>query len=57
MKWVTTPVYRRDRLPLDVPIQGPALITQKDTTSMLRPGDSLVADAGGNLLIRVAQKG
>ncbi|MDF2235156.1 hydantoinase/oxoprolinase family protein [Albimonas sp. CAU 1670] len=57
MKWVTTPVYRRDRLPLDVEIQGPALITQKDTTSMLRPGDRLVADAGGNLLIRVAQKG
>jgi len=57
MTRMTTPVYRRDLLPLDTVIEGPALITQKDTTSMLRPGDSLVADAGGNLLIRVAQKG
>ncbi|SDX78910.1 N-methylhydantoinase A [Albimonas donghaensis] len=52
-----TPVYRREALPLDTEIPGPALIVQKDTTSMLRPGDSLVADQGGNLLIRVAQEG
>ncbi len=57
MTRLPTPVYRREALPLDTEIPGPALIVQKDTTSMLRPGDSLVADQGGNLLIRVAQEG
>ncbi|MEC9432333.1 MAG: hydantoinase/oxoprolinase family protein [Pseudomonadota bacterium] len=57
MTRLPTPVYRREALPLEEEIPGPALIVQKDTTSILRPGDSLVADRGGNLLIRVALEG
>jgi N-methylhydantoinase A len=47
----STPLYRRDLLPIDKIIHGPALIVQKDTTSILRPRDTAVADDIGNLII------
>jgi N-methylhydantoinase A len=53
MQTLATPVYQRHLLPHDQMISGPAIIVQKDTTSMLRPQDSLVADRGGNLIISV----
>ncbi len=51
----TTAFYRRDRLPIDTRIEGPAVILQQDSTTLVRPGDSFVADAAGNILITVAQ--
>lgn len=46
-----TPVLARDRLPLDQPIPGPAIVVQTDTTTVVPPGCTLVADRGGNLII------
>jgi N-methylhydantoinase A/oxoprolinase/acetone carboxylase beta subunit len=46
-----TPVLARDRLPLDHPIPGPAIVVQTDTTTVVPPGCTLVADRGGNLII------
>jgi N-methylhydantoinase A/oxoprolinase/acetone carboxylase beta subunit len=46
-----TPVLARERLPLGQPIPGPAIVVQTDTTTVVPPGCTLVADAGGNLLI------
>ncbi len=51
--WQDTPVYRRDFLPLDAVIEGPAVIEQMDTTSLIEPGDVARSDAGGNLLVQV----
>ncbi|QDL94606.1 hydantoinase/oxoprolinase family protein (plasmid) [Paroceanicella profunda] len=56
LETVDTPVYLRGSLPLGERIAGPAIIVQKDTTSLLRPQDSMVADQGGNLLIQVGGK-
>ena len=51
-----TPYYRRDLLPLDQDIAGPAIILQKDTTTVVPPACSFRADESGNLFIRVGGK-
>ena len=51
--WAETPVYWRDHLPLDVGIEGPAIIEQIDTTTVLDPGARAQGDADGNLVIEV----
>lgn len=51
--WLQTPVYSRDLLPLDAVIEGPAVIEQMDTTSLIEPGDIARSDTGGNLLIQI----
>jgi N-methylhydantoinase A len=49
-----TALYRREHLPIDVRIAGPAVILQQDSTTLVRPGDAFVADSAGNILIEVA---
>ncbi|GAB5469071.1 MAG: hydantoinase/oxoprolinase family protein [Rhodospirillales bacterium] len=39
------PVYRRELLPLDQPIQGPCLVEEETTTTLVRPGQSLRRDS------------
>ncbi|MBT6273603.1 MAG: hydantoinase/oxoprolinase family protein [Chromatiales bacterium] len=48
-----TPFYERDRLPLDTPIEGPAIIVQRDSTTVIPPQCTAVAHAAGHLLIQV----
>ncbi len=45
--------YRRDRLPIDQPLEGPALVLQRDSTTVVPPGTRAVADQAGNLIITV----
>jgi N-methylhydantoinase A len=51
--WVETPVYWRDHLPLDLDLQGPAIIEQMDTTIIIDPGCRVTSDPDGNLIIEV----
>ncbi len=51
--WHQTPIYARDRLPLDSVFEGPAILEQLDCTTVLEPGDTLRQDKLGNLLITV----
>ncbi|MEQ9811994.1 MAG: hydantoinase/oxoprolinase family protein [Azospirillaceae bacterium] len=46
-----TRFYRRDRLPLDQPVAGPAIILQTDSTTVVPPGWTFVADRHGNLIL------
>ncbi|HEY2527998.1 MAG TPA: hydantoinase/oxoprolinase family protein [Xanthobacteraceae bacterium] len=48
-----TPTYRRAALLAGNRIQGPALIEEYASTTVLMPGDGLEVDAFGNLLITV----
>ena len=48
-----TPVYRRELLPIDEPLMGPAVIEQLDTTIVLYPGDVARVEPTGNLIISV----
>jgi N-methylhydantoinase A len=51
--WHKTPIYPRDRLPLDAVFEGPAILEQLDCTTVVEPGDKVQQDKIGNLLISV----
>jgi N-methylhydantoinase A len=51
--WHRTPIYTRDRLPLDAAFEGPAILEQLDCTTVIEPGDRATQDRLGNLLISV----
>jgi N-methylhydantoinase A len=48
-----TPRYARDRLPLDTATDGPAIILQTDSTTVVPPAARFIADRDGNLIIRL----
>lgn len=50
--FVETPVYARQQLVPGAEIDGPAVIEQSDTTTLLAPGYRSQTDAYGNLVIR-----
>jgi N-methylhydantoinase A len=50
---VSTPVYRRDRLKSGNVIEGPALVEEHASTTVLQPGDTARVDAFGNLQIAI----
>ena len=49
--FVETPVYERSNVAVGIPIEGPAIIEQIDTTVVVHPGQSAETDNFGNLLI------
>lgn len=51
---IDCPVYNRRDLRSGMTLQGPAIIDQLDTTTVLYPGDRLLVDTAENLLIEVA---
>lgn len=51
--WHDTPVYLREKLPLDAEILGPAILEQMDATTVLEPGDRACSDRDGNIIIEV----
>ncbi|ODQ84470.1 hydantoinase/oxoprolinase family protein [Mycolicibacterium holsaticum] len=50
---VSTRVYTRAKLLAGNRIEGPAVIEEPTTTTLLRPGDTLEVDGFGNLLIEI----
>jgi len=46
-----TPVLARERLPVGEAIAGPAIVVQTDSTTVVPPDCTLLADSGGNLVI------
>ncbi|MFN6980095.1 MAG: hydantoinase/oxoprolinase family protein, partial [Gemmobacter sp.] len=50
-----TPVYRRERLPVDAAFAGPAIVEQMDTTLVVDPGDRVETDAQGNLVVTLGE--
>lgn len=53
--WLDTPVYARERLPIDAEIEGPAILEQLDSTTVLEPGDRATSDHDGNLIVEVGK--
>jgi N-methylhydantoinase A len=45
--------YQRDLLPLGRTVDGPALVVQSDTTTVLEPGSRATVVEGGNLLLEL----
>ncbi|GLQ80953.1 hydantoinase [Mesorhizobium huakuii] len=54
-QWHDTPVYAREKLPLDAVIDGPAILEQMDATTVLEPGDRACCDADGNIIIDIGE--
>ncbi|APZ43773.1 hydantoinase/oxoprolinase family protein [Acidihalobacter ferrooxydans] len=46
-----TPIYRRRHLPIGVPIAGPAIIVQTDSTTVVPPNWQFTVEPLGNLVI------
>lgn len=53
--YAEVPVYQRDTVTPGVQIQGPAIVEQRDTTTLLADGYVSVTDGHGNLIIRPAK--
>ncbi len=53
--WHDTPVYEREKLPLDAVLEGPAILEQMDATTVLEPGDHAWSDADGNIIVEVGR--
>lgn len=51
--FVDTPVYARDRLAIGAMVDGPALITEAETTAVVGPGAVVTVDEFGNLVMRL----
>jgi N-methylhydantoinase A len=56
-RFVPTQLYRRDRLAAGDKISGPAMITEYTAATVLPPGDELLVDAFGNLVICIDKGG
>ena len=50
--YIAVPVYERARLVPGVRIEGPAVVEQRDTTTLLASGYASTTDGYGNLIIR-----
>ena len=55
--WVDTPHYDRNKLGVGQRVEGPAIIRQYDTTTVLLPNHYAEADDHGNLMIWPVNKG
>ena len=52
-QWHDTPIYWRDHLPVEFELQGPAIVEQMDTTTLIEPTDHAIGDAHGNIIITI----
>jgi N-methylhydantoinase A len=51
--WYDTPIYQRADLAPGMHFDGPAIVEQSDTTTVVEPGMDVTVDAKGNLLVKV----
>ena len=51
--WYDTPVYLRGDLAPGMSFDGPAIIEQSDTTTVVEPSMTVAVDSKGNLLVKV----
>ncbi len=56
LKKMDTAFYRRELLPVGQVIEGPAIILQTDSTTVVPPEWQVVADGGGNLIMTTRGK-
>jgi N-methylhydantoinase A len=53
LRQVETAFFARERLPVDQPFAGPAIILQNDSTTVVPPGHSIAVEPSGNMIIRI----
>lgn len=50
---VATKFYQREQIPIGVEFQGPCIVLQKDTTTVIPPNCTAVIEEFGNMIIKV----
>ena len=55
-KWLQSPAYAREALRAGNRINGPALVEEHASTTLVQPGDRLEVDGYGNLDIEVGAR-
>ena len=55
-EWYDTPIFAREVLPFGVTINGPAIIEQMDSMTLIEPHDKATVDISGNIFISVGVK-
>ncbi|MET0607068.1 MAG: hydantoinase/oxoprolinase family protein [Beijerinckiaceae bacterium] len=50
-RWRDTPIYHRDDLKPGHVFEGPVVVEQKDTTTLIEPGMNVRIDARGNMIV------
>lgn len=55
LKSFDTPVYRRTSLPVGEVFNGPAIILQKDSTTVMPPATTAIVDTSGSILITLGE--
>ena len=53
--WITTPAYDRTALPPGGEITGPAVVEEAMSTTLVHPGQTVVVDEWGNLVLTAAK--
>jgi N-methylhydantoinase A/oxoprolinase/acetone carboxylase beta subunit len=53
-EWMETPIYERSKLRPGNAVEGPAIVAQDDTTTVIEPGYKGAVDRFGNILIEEA---
>ncbi|MTD30726.1 hydantoinase/oxoprolinase family protein [Planomicrobium sp. YIM 101495] len=56
LRKIETIHYQRELLPVGIQIEGPAIIFQKDTTTVIPPDNSFSLEEFGNLIIKVGDQ-
>ena len=56
-KHVDTPVWRRSSLPVGFRTEGPAIVEQMDSTTLIPPGVSMQVDRYLNLILDITGAG
>jgi N-methylhydantoinase A len=51
-EWLKTPIYKREQIPLGTTFEGPAVIEQADTTTVINPGLTCRIDDYGNAILK-----
>ncbi len=53
---IDTPVYRRSDLGAGATFAGPAIVEERETTAVIRPGWSVTVAADGTLIARRGER-
>lgn len=54
--WVETPIYRRALLAAKLRFEGPAIVEEMSSTTIVQPGQSVFVDEIGNLIITIQEE-
>ena len=50
---VSTPIHERDQLSVGMTLDGPAIVEQMDSTTLIAPGERARVDENENLIISI----